>query len=729
MSKPKISFKTIKLNLVAVITVFAIATILLGYSETEGEEMKEGTRNGEAKQKPVWLTSQIYDYYAQQDRVPLPWTPVECQGKTISVWGRTMRWHKSLLPDSIQSQGRELLAEPIQVVVSINRKEKFVPLKRFRILQKRQSRVDFVADGELDGLHFKAEMFVEFDGFLWVNLKVEGKGKKVNKMQVVVPLEGKHMRLYQTFARPLAGWIPNRPLNLPWLADAREGIVNFYHWFGDEDGGLGFTYTSLQNWVLKSEENFCTFLPDAKSPKYVINLVEQPSFLDGRVFQFGIQATPIKPLPPDFTMMKGSTVSFEPWATMNQIPDDIDMALVWPMPAGMAMQSLNDPYNVDRKVLEEVRDFCHQKGIAFLGVAHCPHRISPLNKEFAEYASEWKRLPENILEWQKEWREGAEKIPHYMACGKSYTYRKWLFYGWAIENVLKLGLDGLYSDGWMTGQMGCNNALHGCGWEDEKGKRHLTVPVLEGREFNRVMCLFLEDHVQAKIPKTAPERKGFPRYHFWIHSWEFVPSVMGFATAWLTGEFAAYPLQGPSMQTPEGTYGKCLGLGLFRARCLSTNWGVPNLFDPIMPEGGENPPTDRQTLMAYAWFLPHGVPIGLIEYMNAKTTVKISEVFRQFEGRKAQFFPAWRSNPYLVIEAPIDQEVMVAVWQHHFDHQVLAVVSNLKLEETVKVRLRWTGFHQPKIRNALTGESFSLKDDLLTLTLPPESFALLWIER
>lgn len=697
-----------------------VTTMLLCFEQKGGMAVGETIEGKQREEKPVWLTSQIYDEYAQQDRVPMPWQPVQVRGKTISIWGRSMKWEDNLLPSSIQSQGRELLAAPIQVTVKLSGKEYPVPLHRFRILQRKQSRIDFLTEGEVRGLHFRAEMFVEFDGLLWVTLKVKGKRRKVDEMRIVVSLVAKHLRLYQTFARALAGWIPDKPLRLPWLADAKEGIVNFYHWFGDEDGGLGFTYTSLQHWVLKSEDNFCTFLPDLKRPKYVINLVERPSFLDGRVFQFGIQATPIKPLPPDYSMMKGSTVRFEPWQAMNQIADDVDMALVWPVPAGTAMRSLNDPYHVDRKVLEEVKEFCHRKGIAFLGVAHCPHRISPLNDEFARYADEWKRLPENVLEW--------EKVPHYMACGKSYTYRKWLFYGWAIENILKLGLDGLYSDGWMTGQMGCNNPRHGCGWEDEQGKRHLTVPVLEGREFNRVMCLFLEDHVRAPVPKTAPERAGFPRYHFWMHSWEFVPSVMGFATEWLTGEFAAWPLQGPSMRTPEGTYGKCLGLGLFRARCLSTNWGVPNLFDPIMPEAGENPPTDRQTRMAYAWFLPHGVPIGLMEYMNVKTVVKVSEVFRRFDARKALFSPAWRPNPYWVIESPVDPEVMVAVWQHPSQRQVLAVISNLKVTENVQVRLRWTGSPQPHIRNALTGETLSLKDDRLDISLPSESFELLWVE-
>ncbi len=147
-----------------------------------------------------------------------------------------------------------------------------------------------------------------------------------------------------------------------------------------------------------------------------------------------------------------------------------------------------------------------------------------------------------------------------------------------------------------------------------------------------------------------------------------------------------------------------------------------------MPEAGENPPTDRQTRMAYAWFLPHGVPIGLLEYMNVNTVVKVSEVFRRFDARKARFFPAWRPNPYLAMEFPLDPEVMVAVWEHPAHRQVLAVVSNLKVAEEVQVRLRWCGAHQPHIRRALTGEALSLKQGRLTLVLPPESFELLWIE-
>jgi len=690
----------------------------------------------QAPAPPAWLASTLYDDYGKVDRVPKPWTPVEYAAQAVSVWGRTMRWGpESVLPGRIQSQGAELLRRPMQVVAALEGLEYPVPLHEFRVTDRQQSRVSLAATGTVKGLTVTAEMWVEYDGFLWVTLHLKDavQGRKVEALRVVAPLDARQTTLYQTYCRPLAGWIGTEPIRMPWRTSPTEPYVNFYHWFGDEEKGLGFTYTTLEHWEPESEENFCTLVPRKKVTTYRINLVERPVSVDGRVYQFGVQATPIKPLPPDYHAMLAGTVHYQPWKAWLQIPENVDMVLVWPAPNGVTMQGLQDPYHINAPAMTDAAQYVHEKGVAFVGVASCPQKISPLNDEFEAYRLEWQNLPESILNW--------EDTPHYQNCGRSYTLRKWLFYGWAVENVQRFGLDGIYYDGWMAGTMACHNPLHGCGWVDEQGQRHLTVPVLEGREYNQRMLLFLEDHVRSPYvpPRAAPERKGFPRYHYWIHSWEFVPSVMGFATEWLTGEFAGWPLQGPGMLTPEGTYGKCLGLGLFRARCLSTNWGVPNLFDALMWEHTENHPTDRQTLMAYAWFLPHGVPIYGIEYMNQKTVVEITKILMAFETRKANFTPGWRENPYFEIERPISKEVLVATWDHRplsppleqgeaGGGKVLAVVSNLHVEQTQEITLRWKGRAEPKIENARTGESLSLRERRLKLELAPESFVLLRVE-
>lgn len=683
---------------------------------------------------PAWLADQTYDAYREEDRVLKPWTPVQVGDRRIAIWGRVMTWRAgSILPASITSQGVELLAEPMRLVVTQNGRDYIVPLEHWRLTDQKKSRATIIARGKAAGVSAEATMLAEYDGFLLVTLRFPDQTSQIDAVRIIASLPAGTTTLYQTFARPMAGWIGDEPIKLAWMAGQSQPvenmehwsrsfdpIANFYHWLGNEDRGLGFTYTSLQYWAPQTEDNFCTISrsKDSRNVVYRVNLIERPVSLAGHVFQVGLQATPIKPLPPDYHSMLSTSWRWEEWSIMRQFPENLDMAIIWP--PGV-MKGLNDPYHINAESLERLVKYAHDLGVAAL-FSGCPQKFSPLNDEFEAWKDEWINLPESVLDW--------DGVPHYQNCGRSYTLRKWLFYGWTKEVAQRFGLDGIYFDGWQAGTMACHNERHGCGWADESGQRHLTVPVMEGREFNKCLAAWLEDNVTGRlgVPETAPDRGDFPIYHYRIHSWEFVAPVMGFATSWLTGEFTGWPLKGVSTQEPEGTFGKCLGLGLFRARCLSTNWGVPNLFHVLIWEAGEDPPRSRQTEMAYAWLLPHGVPVGETVYMNRHVVAKVTRAMMDFGTRRATFTPCWRPNPYWRIEKPQSKEVVVATWTHSGRRRVLAVVSNLQVDASAAVVLRWTGNFRPRLTNALTGEPLLLVNDRLQARLKPETFLLVKAE-
>ena len=671
--------------------------------------------------QPDWLTSEIYDEYGRVDRVLKPWTPVRCRGRRVSVWGRDVTWRpESLLPSSITSGGVELLASPIRLVVGLPSGEYSVPLKRFRVTERKQARAALRATGSVRGINARAETWLEYDGFLWVTVGFPNAGAatEVESLRLVCDMPVDEATLYQSFSRPHAGSVTDDRVEFPWMTHPTEKIANFYHWIGTEDRGLGFTYASLEHWAPRSEDAFCAIAREGDVVTYTANLIEEPGRLDGRVFEFGIQATPIKPLPPDYHSMVSTGLDWHEWAAWQEMTDNVDSVVIWPP---NHMPGLNAPYSlVDDSVKKHVA-YIHERGTAALFTG-CPQKISPHSDEFEEHRADWLTKPESVLDW--------EGTPHYQNCGGSELLRKWLFFGWALGIVERFGMEGIYYDGWQTGQIACYNPRHGCGWEDERGDRHVTVPVLQGREYNQRMAAFLEDHVDSVhvTPETAPDRDGFPDYHYRLHSWEFVPPVMGFATSWLTGEFSAYPLRGAGTLEPDGTFGKCLGLGLFRSRCLSTNWGVPNLFHPVMWEHTENHPTDRQTQMAYAWFLPHGVPVGELRYMNQNTLKRIYGVLTEYETRRAAFTPAWRPDPYLSVESPTTPEILLATWSHQAAKRVLAVVSNVSVDSTETVRLRWAGAWQPAIADAMTDRVVPVVDGRLAVELGPESFVLLGVD-
>ena len=692
----------------------------------QGKELALAEASLRVPDKPEWLTSTIYDDYGKTDRVPLPWRPVRMEGRTLEVWGRTVTWEPgSILPSKIKSLGTHLLAEPMKLAVSAGGREFTIPMDSFRITGQNRKRVTFVAEGRARGIRVRADMFAEFDGFVWVQLSVtdEVKGRKVDSMRVLARMDAAQTTLYQTFTRKLAGAIPGYPVRIAWQPLPNESIVNFYHWLGNEDRGLGFTFTSLQHWEPRSEDNFATIIPGKDRHTYAINLIERPSSVDGRHFTFGIQATPIKPLPPDWHGMVASSKHWQPWRFTNQKPEWVDIELVWPEPMTTIMLGLNNPYNVDSRQYQEQLKHSHERGVSLVTVAACPQKISYHDQWVRDFDLEWKNLPESVLNWNG--------VPTWQNCGRSYTLRKWLFYGWAVENVQKLGTDGIYFDGWQAGQMGCSNPHHGCGWVDAEGRRHLTVPVLEGREFNQRMCLFLEDHVRAPhfLAEGAPARPGFPRYHYWIHSWEFVPPVMGYATEWLTGEFTGYPQRGTSTFDPAGSFADCLGLDVFRTRGLSTCYGVTNMWLPMIWEDEEELKRDHQTVMALAWFLPHGVPIGGASYLNRQTLMEVTGILYDYRHRHAAFTPGWRPNPFWKIESPRLREVMVATWKTKDQDRVLAVVSNLQLKKEARVTLRWTGFAGARFVNPRTGEQLTLENGRLTVTLKPETFILIGADK
>ena len=72
-------------------------------------------------------------------------------------------------------------------------------------------------------------------------------GRKIDALRIVGTFKTPDATLYQTFAGAYAGWVGEKAIKIPWMTNVAGNIINFYHWLGNEDRGLGFTFTSLEN--------------------------------------------------------------------------------------------------------------------------------------------------------------------------------------------------------------------------------------------------------------------------------------------------------------------------------------------------------------------------------------------------------------------------------------------------------------------------------------------------
>ncbi|MFH1616031.1 MAG: glycoside hydrolase domain-containing protein [Planctomycetota bacterium] len=684
--------------------------------------------------QPVWLGNTIG---VDPNRVLKPWTPLTCSDQQVSAWGRTYTWDTtSLLPASIVTQGVEILADPIRLIAKIGGVEYVVPLELFMFTEQKGARVKMQAVSELGAVTFFADMFVDFDGFLWIELSTYEASQTVQfeKLRVEVLLDSDYAYYYQCYSRTYTGKIGTSTLSFPWEAIA-------YHWFGREELGLGFLYSSLQYWQPASESAFCRLYPNtpnSSTHKYVMNLMETSGKAHGRVYKFGIQATPIKPLPPDWHSMIADHASPGSWLLSDQDTNNIDFEVLWGHSSGWGtiMLGLNDPEHWDAALTNMAVAYQHDLGGALVGVATCPQKIQNTITDFNDHWLEWRREPyaDGMIVW--------DGLNCWADCPASTALIDYLVYYWR-QNMINFNLDGLYFDGFLGAHGACKNPYHGCSWVDGSGVRHENLPVLAIREAMKRVAIMLEDTVDSNyLPcDECDDRVGFPRYELWVHGWQFCPALTGFATSWLTGEFAWGISQHIYMGTPPGGYSEWLGknasvpaFDVFRTRCISTNFGLPQIMSHnVLVEHGPSQCLERQTKMALAWELPHGTGNGWIKSLNQRYCKKVYDATRWFGRRSAEFTPAWHEydNAYLEWVGPDAEEDVFGTWARD-DGKVLAVVSNLRSFNdpcnAVTVSLRWKGAGKPVIIEAIERTEIALDaNKVFTLNIEPETFKMLWI--
>ncbi|MFH1613944.1 MAG: glycoside hydrolase domain-containing protein [Planctomycetota bacterium] len=675
--------------------------------------------------------------YGLPMRVITPWTALVCgtegdpNATQVSAWGRTYEWDSSsLLPCSITSGGTELLQNPMSMMVNIEGNDLVLTLNSFKFASKSDPRVIIEANSVRGNLTVDANFTVDFDGFVWAEIAFHDSSQTIdiNALRVDVMFPTADCKYYQTADTDYYGAVVEDSDIYLWWPTEGEYYRNYYHWFGNEDRGLGFAYSSMQYW--KYTYNFCTMLPRNYWDTYRMHMLESAeASADGLVYRFAFQATPIKPLPPDYHSMVADAYNNSSPALMWKLGDYLDLTPIMPDSGdngggGDIFPGLHDPENVNdclATMLDKAHDL-YSGGITS-GPALCPQKLSETIPNVNDYLADWQAIPQYGLDWQGVW--------NYDDCPGSNDFVNWMIYQWK-QRIDEFDMDLIYFDGY-TGVWPCKNTNHGCGYVDDSNVTQETIPLLEARTAFMRFATMLEDNLDSNLVPNpyAPSRPNSPNYHFMIHCWQSVAPILGFGTSWLTGEY----LWGDIAGDPNASYAECLGLDKLRARSISNNYGVPNFWDCVL---WEDTFRDNLSKMAFAWMLPHGNPTWPISVKQI-VALDVYEVMREFRTRDANFTPCWQTNDYLDINSPDSDDVLLATWVDVNDtNEVLAVVSNIygdydpndANDPNAYITLSWKKAMDPcTVTNAITRENISYDDgnDAISLVIGPEDFRLLWI--
>ncbi|MBI3921252.1 MAG: hypothetical protein HY318_07535 [Armatimonadetes bacterium] len=240
---------------------------------------------------PEWLGNKV----GFSDKAPAPWTPLKVSGNKVSCWGRTQTLGAAGLPTQVVVLGKDLLASPVRVIVSLAGRSQTLPPTTPRVTQAKETRVSCKSSTTLRGLRVDSDTWIEFDGFSWNTLKVSAaKPVTVDSLSIEVPLKPEYATLWWP-----AEYVPSGPggetPKSPYDSDPINGMR-----IGDEEHGLQFSFESTKNWVVDAGKGQ-QLIPGEKEYVVRFNLIAKPTKIEKPMeFSFGLQALPARPRSPYF---------------------------------------------------------------------------------------------------------------------------------------------------------------------------------------------------------------------------------------------------------------------------------------------------------------------------------------------------------------------------------------------------------------------------------------------
>jgi acylphosphatase len=675
----------------------------------KGDKKASTMREFSILEEPEWLDKTL----GVSDKVLKPWTPLEYEkGNIVSMWGRQVRWGNNLFPESIISNGHEMLAAPIKGYINIKGKEYEIKPDRFEFIERKDNRGAMQVSGKIGTeMSFHSDIWIEYDGLIWFTIRLISPVKqKISSLSIDIPLQTESAK-YLGYGR---------------TAEAiKEGEQKFsfvpIFLIGSEDRGICFAAETAQNWEMAWGKSAFTIQKESDKTVFSINLISREcDFAGEKTYSFGLQPMPVKPLPPDWHSWNATVYRETSNSWWEKYAKNLDAVVIWaykvgnrrrPYMHGVSGPAIALPMTASDN-LGKIVDEIHQDGdtpavpYILMGYTDNDEVVDPvLNKQRKAYFAEWRTRPYSQGPW------GVKGTPS--ICLNS-SYQDYLLY--AIKRMIdKYKIDGVYFDG--CGPSTCQNYNHGCGWQSEDGGWFSTTTILATRNFLKRLATLLEEATEKDptIPECAQFRQPWPNYFIWGHSSSTaVPPVHSFVTIRFDGE------QFQSVNTGMASYKDLLNLDYFRAEFLSTQTGILTYFLPF----GDK----IETFSIFSYLLAHGVGF-YPEYVEPELTRKIWDAQTEFGTRQARFIPSWQDGQ------PVEPEmkkgnILVACWIK--EGKILSVVSNIGKEaERVNLLLNGTVKQQKDIPvyDVINNKEIEMKNGKLSIDVPANAFRMLAIGR
>jgi hypothetical protein len=620
-----------------------------------------------------------------EDRVIPPWTPLQASATQFRCWGREVTFGAAALPAQITSAGEPLLARPIAVSATVAGKPVTWTVQPPRLVKASDTRGEWTGElvGEAVGqpVRLSVALTAEYDGVLVVDLcGAEFARLAVDQLSIEIPVKPERAlyrhRWAPTWGAP-AGAVP-----------PGEGVVEHapfipFAWLGDNDRGLFWFCESDQFWPNGDSDHAVEIVRRTGTEIALrLNLVAPGQKLPAEwTFRFGLQATPVKPLPRD-------------WRKWRLLPAKSgNVSIMWPGPTPDSLRYYGYPEATTPALFAKCVADLHARKVRAVPYL-CLTFLSAGCPEWPFFGPRWAGgMVDNAAVDVARYGAG---FAHVSPLGEGYSD---FIVGATARFAAQYGVDGLYHDN--TGPYSSTALAANCGYERE-GQRRRTYPILGYRALYRRMY---------NVVKAWP-RETFTMAHM---SGKVTIPILAYDDSYLDGE----QFRG----RVKDSYLDMFTLDQFRAEFMGRQWGVMPFFLAQF-DAQTYAKQVEPTRGMMALLLVHDVSLWA-DVCNVAVVDQVYAEVDAFGIVDAEFLPYFAAVP----PATTDMPDVLASGYRHADGRVLLVVANLAREgRSGTVTLNPAGLRLAEVGPVLAWpEKTPLVADgqRLTLTVPGLGYRLL----
>ncbi|MBQ6473758.1 MAG: hypothetical protein IJJ33_17360 [Victivallales bacterium] len=571
-------------------------------------------------------------------KVMEPWTPVSVQGQKVQVWNREYEFANAPLPTQVTSGGEMLLASPVHFEATThnhpvawqNPTMKVTSCDGYSAVV--EGSVTATGNGQSATLTVRTE--IEFDGFSLINVRTD-RPEFFATLSLDIPLKEERALYHHFYSRQRRG-------ESGFLAKGTGEIFSReyipYFWLGDNDRGLFWACETTQFWPNGEGKDAIQEVRsrDSNHVSLRLNLLAQGQRLpENWDYQFMLQATPIKPMPPNWRRLR-----FRQWFP-KRMEEGIKMNLgYYNLGAVMTTSMAGYPDTDNLELVRKHVKWTRENGIAlmpYLGLT-CEPTFMP---EWPFFKDEWYM---GTIDLDPASIDRATGIAT-MNAGKK-SYRDFLI--WKIAKFMKeTGYTAQYHDNSFP--YASSFPKSGLAYVKD-GKTFGAFNILATRELNR--------------RNRAVMQQNIPGYQSMAHmSSRIWCPILSFDDYMVFGE--------NYRGNVNDNYTDIIPLDRFRAEYMGRQWGlVPIMLTELT---GKNREAVKPTRGLFVLTQLHDVFIWAVR-ANLQVQEECTAPLEKFGYQDAEFIPYFDPQPPAAADQP---RVLVSAYRRKDTGKVLLFIGNL----------------------------------------------------